>query len=81
MKTLTIRGLPDEVHALLKSRAQKNRRSLNQEVISELSRVEEAQGKYERVTRLKAGAERVRQGVKGPLSREEISAGIREGRE
>lgn len=80
MKTLTIRGLPDEAYSLLKSRAQKNRRSLNQEVIAELTKVEEVQGKYERVARLIAGAERVRRGVKVPLSREEISAGIREGR-
>lgn len=34
MATLTIRNLPEDLHAALKERARKNRRSLNQEVIS-----------------------------------------------
>ena len=34
MPTLTIRNLPEDLHAALKERARKNRRSLNQEVIS-----------------------------------------------
>lgn len=36
MKNLTIRGIPDELHAQLKERASANRRSLNQQVIAEL---------------------------------------------
>jgi plasmid stability protein len=80
MKTLTIRGLPEEVHSLLKSRAKKNRRSLNQEVIAELTKVEEEQAKYERVGRLIAGAESVRRGIAEPLTKDEIADAIREGR-
>jgi plasmid stability protein len=80
MKTLTIRGLPDEVHAFLKNRAQSNRRSLNQEVIAELSRVQELKRKNERVARLIAGSEQVGRGVKVPLSREEIVSAIHDGR-
>lgn len=34
MKTLTIRNLPDELHARLKDRARRNRRSLNGEVVA-----------------------------------------------
>ena len=37
MVNLTIRGLPEEIHASLKERARRNRRSLNQEVIEELA--------------------------------------------
>ena len=80
MKTLTIRGLPDEVHALLKNRAHSNRRSLNREVIAELSRVQELRTKNERVARLIAGSEQVGRGVKVPLSREEIVSAIHDGR-
>ncbi|MEK7795486.1 MAG: Arc family DNA-binding protein [Candidatus Hydrogenedentota bacterium] len=34
MKTLTIRNLPDDLHAQLKDRARHNRRSLNGEVVA-----------------------------------------------
>jgi plasmid stability protein len=80
MKTVTIRGLPDETHALLKKRAQSNRRSLNQEVIAELSRVEGLRKKDDRVARLIAGAQQVGRGVKLPLSGKEIVEAIHEGR-
>lgn len=39
MAALTIRNLPDELHARLKEQAKRNRRSLNQEVIAELEAV------------------------------------------
>ncbi len=79
MKTLTIRGLPEDVHDRLKASAKQNRRSLNQEVIALLAR--DKQGSVEtRVSRLLAGADRVRQGVVEPLSIEEIKTGIEEGR-
>ena len=37
MATLTIRNLPEELHDTLKIRAKRNHRSVNQEVIAELS--------------------------------------------
>ena len=39
MTTLTLKGLPDELHAALKRRAQRNRRSLNSEAIACLEQV------------------------------------------
>ena len=41
MPTLTIRNMPDALHEALKERAKKNRRSMNQEVIAELSELAE----------------------------------------
>ena len=77
---LTIRGLPDEVHARLKERAKRNRRSLNQEVIAELAEIGKKAECNERIERLIADAERIRQGVKQPLSPSEIDLAIKEGR-
>ena len=68
MKTLTIRGVPNEVHARLKARAKANRRSLNQEVIAELSElsprspVDEATRKRQRAEELIAMVEEMRGG-------------------
>jgi plasmid stability protein len=39
MATITIRDLPEHLHLILKQRARRNRRSLNQEVIAELAEV------------------------------------------
>ena len=36
MPTLTLKNIPDELHALLKESAQKNRRSLNSEILVRL---------------------------------------------
>ena len=58
MATLTIRNLPDELHAILKERARQNRRSLNQEVIAELSAV--GGGPETEETRLEKARERMR---------------------
>jgi plasmid stability protein len=38
MPSLTIKGLPDELHARLKERAERHRRSMNSEVITILER-------------------------------------------
>lgn len=68
MKTLTIRGVPDELRASLKARAKKNRRSLNQEVIAEFSVIrsgsptDEAAGKRQRAQELIARVEEMREG-------------------
>ncbi|MCF6311002.1 MAG: Arc family DNA-binding protein [Verrucomicrobiales bacterium] len=80
MKTLTIRGLPDEVHGRLKKRAKANRRSLNQEVIAELAREYEVEERKAKVERIIASADRFRAGLKRTLSAEEIREAIEEGR-
>ena len=36
MATLTLKNIPDELHALLKESAEKNRRSLNSEILVRL---------------------------------------------
>lgn len=36
MADITVRGIPDEVYATLKAEAERNRRSLNQEIIHRL---------------------------------------------
>ena len=38
MLTLTLKNIPKEVHALLKNSAEKNRRSLNSEILTRLER-------------------------------------------
>ena len=87
MATLTIRNLPEELHAVLKERARRNRRSLNQEVIAELAAIP---GSGDHVARLAVSRERMRRvtaeidGVRnrmtGFMSAEEIDAAIEEGR-
>lgn len=77
MKTLTIRGLPDDVHERLKQRARLNRRSLNQELIAELVEVlKDDVGGGE----VLSACEHFRSGLKNPQSAEMIRAAINEGR-
>ncbi len=38
MLTLTLKNIPEEVHAVLKESAEKNRRSLNSEILARLER-------------------------------------------
>lgn len=38
MVTLTLKNIPDEVHARLKESAERNRRSLNSEILARLER-------------------------------------------
>lgn len=38
MADLTVRGIPDDVYAALKAEAERNRRSLNQEIVRRLER-------------------------------------------
>lgn len=87
MATLTIRNLPEDLHALLKERARKNRRSLNQEVIAELSAAPESMddtarvaASRERMRRVTAEIDGVRNRMTGFMSGEEIDAAIEEGR-
>lgn len=84
MKTLTMRGLPAEVHARLKKRAKANRHSLNQEVITELAelaREAEVEERKKRVVQVLGSIKRFRTGLKQTLSVEEIRAAIEEGRD
>jgi plasmid stability protein len=87
MATLTIRNLPDDLHAILKERARKNRRSLNQEVIAELSAVTQSTDSAsrlaesrERMRRVTTEIDGMRDRMTGFLSRKEIDAAIKEGR-
>lgn len=80
MKTLTIRGLPQNVHENLKRRATENRRSLNQEIIAELVEAVEGDDVRGRVNSVIASNERFRGQLKNTLSEEEIREAIDDGR-
>lgn len=83
MATLTIRNVPDDLHEALKERARKNRRSVNQEVIAELSEVaggSQEESKRNRAAHLIALAGELRKGLQKTLSAEEIRLAIDEGR-
>ncbi|MCH7226302.1 FitA-like ribbon-helix-helix domain-containing protein [Haloferula sp. A504] len=83
MKTMTIRDVPDELHAALKERARRNRRSLNQQVIEDLSRSQAAETDEERRVRVEREirqAAALRDRVRVFLSAAEIDAAKREGR-
>jgi plasmid stability protein len=79
MATLTIRNLPDEVHERLKEQAKRNRRSLNQEVIAELSEIfpkeDLAMQELLKVGKAFYGS------LKRPVSAREIREAIEEGRD
>jgi len=79
MKTLTIRGLPDEVHERLKEQAKRNRRSLNQEVIAELSDIEVSQKDF--VTEMLAASGEVQTGVSKAISHGDVKIALEEMRE
>lgn len=81
MKTLTIRGLPDEVHARLKKQAQENRRSLNQEVIAELVSGERNNERGAFVRSMLEEADAVYGAVSKPMTTDEIRKAIDDGRD
>jgi len=83
MATLTIRDLPEPLHAALKERARRNRRSLNQQVIEDLSRIEVVETEEERSLRVEREiqwATELRSRMRGFMTAEEIDAAKREGR-
>ena len=86
MATLTIRNLPDELHAALKERARQNRRSLNQEVIAELSGMangevlDDEERKRRRSGEMIAMVNEMRTGMTRFMTAAEIDAAIEEGR-
>lgn len=83
---MTIRGVPEEVHRSVMERARCNRRSLNQQVIAELSEavdapaIDEAERKRRRAEEMIRAAERVRAKMPRFMSAEEIDAAKKEGR-
>jgi plasmid stability protein len=83
MPTLTIRNMPDALHEALKERAKKNRRSMNQEVIAELSELageSHDESKRNRAAQMIALADSLRRELQRTLSAEEIRTAIDEGR-
>jgi predicted DNA-binding antitoxin AbrB/MazE fold protein len=85
MKTLTIRGVPEELHEKLKLRAKQNRRSLNQEIIAGLAQGEADANNFAGSGLSKTGyflqrSEQLQSGVFKPLTAAEISQGIKESR-
>lgn len=83
MATLTIRNLPDELHDTLKLRAKRNHRSVNQEVIAELSSVISAETPEERTARVEREILEInvlRARAKGFLTAEQIDAAKQVGR-
>ena len=84
VRTLTIRDVPDSLHAALKERARRNRRSVNQQVLAELSCAQWVETGDERMARVEreirqAGELRGRAG--GFFSADEIDAAKGRGRE
>lgn len=79
MKTLTIRGLPNEVHEHLKEQAKRNRRSLNQEVIAELA--EAVAGGNDAMENLLKESDAFYGSLKRPVTAREIRKAIEEGRD
>lgn len=83
MKTMTIREVPDELHAALKERARRHRRSLNQQVIAELSGLGMLETERERAARVEneiRRSEELRRSVGRFMTPEEIDAAIEDGR-
>ena len=83
MATLTIRNLPEQLHETLKLRAKRNHRSVNQEVIAELSLAitqEPLAERNARVDREILEIDALRARAKGFLTAEQIDEAKREGR-
>ena len=83
MATLTIRNLPEELHDTLKRRAKRNHRSVNQEVIAELSLAithETPEERSARVEREVLDIDALRARAKGFLTAEQIDEAKQEGR-
>ena len=79
MTTITLKNIPDEIYSRLKKTAQRNRRSLNSEIIVCLER--SLQPTALRVEDVLVTARRLRGRVGGlPLSLEEITEARRQGR-
>ncbi len=83
MATLTIRNLPEELHQMLKSRAEVNRRSLNQQVIADLealTQIGSEPSPADRWRQANALAEQIVLSDGPTLSVDDIKNAIQEGR-
>lgn len=87
MKTMTIRGISDDLHAALLERARRHRRSLTQQVIADLTALtgRSPGGESGLGVRSPVGstspAEPMSPVFEAALTAEEIEAAIREGRD
>lgn len=82
MKTLTVRGVPEEVCERLKERARAHRRSLNQEIVCllEASASAEQPSEVTATEEILAVRELRQRWLKEPISPEEAEGAAREGR-
>lgn len=83
MKTMTVRNVPDELHANLVGRAHANRRSLNQQVIVELGGECSVETEHSRKARVEREIERameLRSRMTGFMTADEIDRTKRAGR-
>jgi plasmid stability protein len=87
MPSITIRNLPQDLHTRLKKQAQRNRRSLHQEVIAELAAGLDSASAAERLAsarkRMKLASveiDQIRSRMNGLMTTGEIDAAIKEGR-
>ena len=80
--TLTLRKVPAVLHDRLKSRALRNRRSLNQEVLALLEGALDAPGgdREARIREIVTETDRLRGRMKRPATADEIDAAMSEGR-
>jgi plasmid stability protein len=83
MATLTIRNFPEQLHETFKLRAKRNRRSVSQEVIAELSLAISHETPEERTARVEREILEIdvlRARAKGFLTAEQIDEAKRDGR-
>jgi plasmid stability protein len=80
MATLTIRNVPEAVCLELKSQAERNRRSLNQEVVHTLENVCAFTVEQRKFDEAMARIDGIRQGITYFPSSEEIDRAMDEGR-
>jgi len=82
MKTLTIKCIPNSLCDRLEGVAEKNKRTLNEEVVAILSSISDSNLKRKpRVKGIVESVEKFRVGLKRPLSPEGIREAIEEGRD
>lgn len=78
MATITLKGIPSQLHRALKRRAKDNHRSLNQEVMSTLASATPRTSKD--VEAILEAARKIRERLHFVATPEEIDAAKREGR-
>ena len=84
MSSITVRDIPPALHKRLKESAERNRRSLNAEIIWRLDSSDFSPRKRLTVEEIQERADRFHEQLRGdgfkPLSDEEIREAIRQGR-